>query len=291
MSFKYLKSRDKVFESWFNPILSGNTNQGSNILPPGSYNPTSTPFGQEPGGIGMGSVNFHCTNDMIEKPAWLDNDEDTVVRNGDILSIGSFFLNGVPLSSWSANFGSQVGFHQSQTMRNWVYLDTLTKQLFPDGIKAYLSQEDSVDYSITKLTIIRLVPNANAIGLNAYIKFNLNEIEIWGKFENIGIDIKPKFICGDITMDQLPIESKIKIEGKLWNTMTNWFKAKTGVYKCIAKDVLVYSELGQLKRLSEGNAIEVLNSDDNKIKIKFDNTVYFIKKPTYFWFNWYFEKK
>lgn len=289
---KHLKGKDKVYESWFNPILSGNTiNQGSNILPPGSFNINSSPFGLEPGGDGS-NVHFNSTNDMTEKPAWLDQDDQTIVRNGDILSIGCFYLNGVPLSSWSANFGSQGAYQQKQSMRNWYYLDALTKQLFPDGIKAYLGQdEETVEYNISKLVIIRLVPNSNAIGLNAYIKFNLNETEIWGKFENIGIDPKPKFICGDIILDQLPIESKIKIEGKIWNIMINWFKAPTGVYQCIAKDVLVYSELGQLKKLSEGNTIEVINSDDNKIKIKYDNTVYFIKKPTYFWFHWYFTKK
>lgn len=292
MAMKFLKGRNRVFENWFNPVLNGNTNQGANILPPGSFGQNTSPFGLEQGSTDYGNVNpFLSYKDMIEKPAWLDNDDPVIMRNSDVLSIGAYYLNGVPLSSWSANFGSQGAFTQRQTMRNWYYLDALTKQLFPDGIKAYLGQEDVVDYNISKLTIIRLVPNSNAIGLNAYIKFNLNDTEIWGKFENIGINPKPKFICGDITLEQLPIESKIKIEGKIWNTITEWFKAKTGVYQCIAKEVLVYSELGQLKKLSEGNIVEVLNSDDNKIKIKYDNTVYHIKRPTYYWFGWYFSKK
>jgi hypothetical protein len=287
MAFKYLKNKDKVLESWFNPVLSGGTNQGSNILPPGSF-ASGSPFAIEPGGNGQ--VTQPPCSDWIEKPAWLDNNDDSLVRNGDTLSIGAFYLNGVPLTSWSANFGGQGGYQQRQTMKNFHYLDTLTKQLFPSGIKAFLGQDDTENLKISNLYIIRLVPHSNAIGLNAYIRFNLNDTEIWAKFENIGVDAKPKFVCGDINMEQLSIETRIKTIGKLWNTISQWFQAKTGIYKCLAKEVLIYSELGQLKRITEGNVIEVLHADENKIKIKYDDTTYFVKRPTYYWFNWYFQK-
>lgn len=289
MAFKYLKSKDRVLESWFNPVLTGATNQGSNILPPGSFNPGS-PFSQEPGGF-TGLQQQPCS-DMIEKPAWLDNGDASTMRNGDILSIGSFFLNGVPLSSWSANFGGQGSLTQKNVMKNWHYMDELTKRLFPDGVKAFINRNETTEHVISQLAILRLVPHSNAIGLNAYIRFNLDETEteIWAKFENVGIDIKPRFVCGDLNFEQMSIEQKIKITGRLWNTLSAWFKAKTGIYKCLAKEVLIYSELGQLKRVSEGNVIEVLHADENRIKIKYDDTNYFIKRPTYYWFNWYFEK-
>lgn len=284
MAMKYLKSKDKVLESWFNPVLSGNTNQGANILPPGAF-PVGSPYAVEPGGFTQ--VQQQPCGDMIEKPYWLDNDDENLVMNGDILSIGSFFLNGVPLSSWSANFGSQGSYRQRQTIKNWHHLDALTQQLFPNGIAAFLNKDVIEDISISKLSIVRLVPHSNAIGLNAYVRFFVNDIEIWGKYENIGVDAKPRFVCGDLSFDQLPIENKMKITGRLWNTMSQWFQAKPGIYKCMAKEVLVYSELGQLKKLSEGNVIEVLHSDENRIKLKYDDTNYFVKKPTYYWFNWY----
>lgn len=288
MAFKYLKNRERVVESWFNPVLTGATTQGANILPPGSFNPSS-PFGQEPGGLPQ--LQQQPCGDMIEKPAWLDNNDDNLVRNGDILSIGAFYLNGVPLSSWSANFGSQASMQQRQTLKNFHYLDTLTQHLFPNGVKAFINNKIEEEIVVSNLHIIRLVPHSNAIGLNAYVRFNISEeIEIWGKFENIGIDAKPKFVCGDINMEELSVENRIRVIGKVWNTMADWFKAKTGIYKCIAKDVLIYSELGQLKRISEGNVIEVLSADENKIKIRYEDTTYYIKNPTYYWFNWYFQK-
>lgn len=289
MSFKYLKSKEKVVEAW-NPILTGGTIQGGSnlILPPGSFNPTSNY--SEPGNY-TNNAQQPC-NDMIDKPAWLDNDDPTLVRNGDILSIGTYYINGVPLSAWGTNFGGAAGYGQKQIMMNWYYIDALTKQLFPDGIKAYINKDDDIDYNITKLSILRIVPNSNAIGLNIYIRFELQingePNEIWGKFDNVGLDMKPKFMCQEL--QTLDLETTIKITGKLWNIISNWFKAKTGIYKCLAKEVLVYSELGQLKKLSEGNVIEVLSSDETKIKVKYDNTVYFIKRPTYYWFNWNFKK-
>lgn len=286
MGLKYLLDRDKVYESWLNPILNGGTNQGSNIQAPGTFNPVG-PY-QSP--ADFTSVQQQPCADMIEKPFWLNNDDESLVMNGDTLSIGSYFLNGVPLSSWSANFGSGAAFSAKQTMQNWYYLDALTQHLFPDGIKAYINKREVLEYNITDLTIIKMVPHSNAIGLNLYIKFTLNEEEIWGKFENIGtaMNLKPVFICEEIL--RFNQETQIKVIGKLWNMLANWFKIKSGIYKCVIKELLVYSELGQLKKLSDGNIIEVLNSDDTKIKIKYDNTTYFIKKPTYYWFNWYFVK-
>jgi uncharacterized protein YneR len=180
-------------------------------------------------------------------------------------------------------------YQQKQTMANWYYIDALTKHMFPNGIKAYLDRDQVTEYVLSKLTILRMAPNSNAIGLNVYVKFNLNEEEIWGKFENIGIDPRPKFISSELLT--LPIETQIKVSGKVWNIMLDWFKVRTGVYKCVAKELLVFSELGQLKRLSEGNVVEIISSDENKVKLKFDDVTYFIKKPTYYWTNWYFEKK
>ena len=116
----------------------------------------------------------------------------------------------------------------------------------------------------------------------------LNDIEIFGKFENVGIDITPKFICEEIK--DFNKENTIKITGRLWNILLNWFKIKPGIYTCIAKDILIYNELGQLKKISSGNIIEVISSSEDKIKIRFNDINYIIKKPIYYWFNWYFKK-
>ena len=280
MEFKKLLNKDKVYESWLNPILNGDTN---NILPPGSFNPYSNE-NESPG------ITLDNCVDMIEKPNWLlsDTEDASIVKHGDVLSIGSYFINGVPLSAWSSNFGSSLAFNKKRMMMNWQYIDALSAQLFPNGIAAYINKTNDIEININKLTILKLIPHSNAIGLNIYIKFMLNDIEIFGKFENVGIDITPKFICEEIK--DFNKENTIKITGRLWNILLNWFKIKPGIYTCIAKDILIYNELGQLKKISSGNIIEVISSSEDKIKIRFNDINYIIKKPIYYWFNWYFKK-
>jgi hypothetical protein len=279
MSFKYLASKEKVNE-FFNPVLDG------------SY--ISGPNGQISQFTGVQAPDYtsqftNCS-DMIDKPFWLDNDDETIVMNGDITSIGTYFINGLPLSSWSAQRGgSYTGAYKKVLTQNWYYVNALAKHLFPNGIKAYLDKDKEKNYEIEDLSIIRMTPTNVGIGFHIYIKFSLNENEIWGKFENVGIDLKPKFICEEI--QTLSVEDKIKITGKIWNIILGWFKVQPGIYQCLMKDVLVFTELGQLKNITEGSIIEVIHSDEDKIKINFEQNTYIIKKPTYYWFNWYFEKK
>lgn len=267
---KYLCNRNQVFE-FFNPVLDGSTISGP-------ANP----------------IQYNDCQSMIEVPDWLnpdiDPEADRTIIQGDVTSIGTFYLNGVPLSSWSAQKGgSFYGYDKKHSLQQWYYVNALAKHLFPDGIQAYISSINNVEeIEISKVSILKMIPLNIGIGFNMYIKFNIGEVEIFGKFEKIGIDLKPKFICSEI--DKLNIEERIKITGKLWNTILDWFKVKPGIYKCNMKDVMVYTELGQLKNINQNNIIEVIFSDQDKIKFKLENITYIIKKPTYYWFNWYFEK-
>lgn len=277
---KYLLDKDKVFENWLNPFLTGATNQ--NIQSPGTFqvvpgleNPTITEI---PG-------------EMIEVPYWLDpnNDEEIVKMGGDRLSLGRYYINGVPLTQWSAIGGSQVVGHRSQQINNWYYMDALMKKTFPNGILASLNKEEIKEYKISEVVIQKMRPTTTGVGLNLYVKFKFNENELWGKYENIGITSQPKFLCEQI--DKLKIEDQIKVQGKLTNIIFEWFKAKTGVYKCLAKQVQVLNNKGQFDSILEGAVVEVLHSDKEQIKIKTNDTIYYIKKPNYYWFNWYFEKR
>lgn len=277
---KYLLSKDKVLENWLNPFLTGATNQ--NIQSPNSYqvnpgydNPTSA---QQQG-------------DPIEVPVWLnhENGEEIIKMKGDILSLGRFYINGVPLTQWSSIGGSQVSSFRNQQMNNWYYMDAIMKKTFPNGIKAALNKDELKEYKISEVVIQKMKPTATGIGLNLYVKFKFNENELWGKYENIGITAQPKFLCEQI--NTLDTEDQIKVTGKLKNIIFDWFKAKTGIYKCLAKEVLVINSNGQFDKILEGSIVEVLHSDQESIKIKTNNTTYSLKKPNYYWFNWYFEKR
>jgi len=272
MSLKNLKTKDQIFENSFNPYLDGSTINGSTFIPP-AYNTDNL-----------------CMSNMIEKPLWLDSDEEPMIFNGDILSIGTYYMNGLPLSTWSAQHGGgpNPAMHKKQIMQNFYYVNTLAKRLFPDGIGAFLKKQKEITYDVTNLKIMKMIPCSIGIGLNIHVRFKLNDEELWGKFENVGVDLKPSFVCEEIK--DVDIENKIRITGKIWNTLLDWFKVKTGIYQMQAKSIFVFTELGQLKQLNEGDAIEVLHSDENRIKIKHKEIIYLIKKPIYYWFNWYFIK-
>ncbi len=275
---KHLSNKQQVLE-FFNPVLNGDFlqspgQQSNNML---NYDEPST------------SLNLDCCGDMFDKPAWLDNDGEPTVMSGDVLSVGAYYLNGVPLSSWSAQRGGSItGTIKKNTMQNYYYIDALTKMLFPNGIHAFLNKDQIKNYNISKLTVVKMIPCNTGIGFNMYIKFIIDELEIWGRFEKVGIDIKPLFFSEEL--NQLDKEGKIKIVGKVWNTIINWFKTKPGIYRCIAKELLVYSELGQLKVIPENSIIEVLSATDDRIKIKYEDINYLVKTPTYYWFNWYTKK-
>lgn len=281
--FKNIKSKEQVLESW-TPVLSGDyvSSPGSNSCEPNFIPPDQRDDG--------------CA-DMIDPPAWLDPDNDHVFRGGDRLSIGTFYINGAPLSNWSTRLGgSGVAAYRHSMMQNWFTTQTLFKRFFPNGLKLN-NEHDFEELKISKLKVIKMNPTNGGIYFDLFISFKIltddnekddDNQEIFGKFINLGSKSTPDFQCKEIS--KLNKETKIKIKGKLWNLIKDWFKAKPGIYNTIANEVLVYNEFGQLIRLHIDNKVEVLSATDDTIRLTYDNNIYIIKKPTYYWFNWYFEK-
>jgi hypothetical protein len=266
---KYLLDKYKVFES-FNPVLDGT------FIPPSNSNVTcDEPF------------------ELPDRPAWLESDIDDGsgdIMYSDVLSIGSILFNGEPMTSWSAQrIGNSTLYNKKKAQQNWIYLHALQQSLFPNGIQAYLKSEpEFTNLSITKVKILKMVKGQNNIGFTIHLNFLLNDTEIWGKFTDVGINTKPEFYSNDLI--DLPIELKLKTKGQLWRIIMDWFKIKPGVYRCLADTMLVYNDFGQLKKLVKDNIIEVIYSDETKIKLIINNKEHHIKVPEYFWFNWMFEK-
>ena len=275
--FKNIKSKNQVLESW-TPVLSGDYNSS-----PGAS--CSSPF-ESPT-----DFTYNDCQDMFEMPHWLDPEHDVQVgRNNDILSIGTYYINGVPLSSWSTRLGgSAVSAYRHANMQNWYTTQNMFKKYFPDGLGITSNIEFEI-LEIKKLNIIKMIPTNGGINFSMFIKFKINEIEdeIFGKFENIGTQRIPDFQCAEI--NKFSQENKIKIKGKLWNIIKNWLIIKPGIYSVLSNEVLVYTQTGQLIKLYINNKVEVTSSDDNRINITYNNIQYIIKKPTYYWFNWQFQK-
>lgn len=280
---KYLRTKEQVLEN-FNPYLDGSTSDG----------------------VDFTSI---CFDPNYELPNWMRDDScpdpkaakkiqqgDTDVRSDRLIPAAIYFNNN-PMSAWSAQFGAHPMSTKKNLMQNYHNATMVIKQMFPNGIAAYLNMKTLNDQdviTISGLRIMQMVPCSHGLGLNIYVRFKLNDMEeeIWGKFLNVGNDSelgdRPQFITPD--MKNFDKESQIRVVGRVWSHIKDWFKVKPGVYRSVAREIIVQTELGQYVRILEGDAIDVIHSDENRIKAIYKEKTVFIKKPVYYWFNWYMIK-
>ncbi len=276
---KKLLNRDMIFE-WLNPVLGPNTVFDQDGCGSVIVNPSQN-----------GVVPNDCYDDFLENPpAWLNPDSDEFQMKFDKEYIGAMYINGVPVTSWGALYGgSQYAQQKANVMTNFYDMAHFLKNIM-DGqtIKPFFDDTDT--FEISEITIQRMTPTESGIGLNIYLQFTFNKTELFGKFVRWGVNDKMgyQFICQPLK-DGIPEEMWIKASGRLRKTLEAWFKPKSGIYKCLAKDIIVYSELGQIVRIKSGDVIEVTGADANRIKITWNDTKWQIKTPTYWWFKYYFQ--
>lgn len=276
---KHLLSKQQVLE-FFNPVLDGSTLQNGQIVPFSNALP---------------SININdCNPYMEEIPNNLSDDFEECDNNflkgagGPTTTIAAFYINGKPLTAWSAQQGGPLtGYVQHNTMLQWQYLQQYGKQLLRNRTHNNITLEE---INIKDLIILKMLPMSGGIGLNIHVKFKLNNTEIWGKYHDINATTNiPKFTSEDIKIyDE---QTKITIIGRVWKYIESWFKPKSGIYKCMAKEVICFNNVGMFEYIKQNDLIEVLHADTDKITFNYKDNKYNISKPTYFWFNWYFEKK
>ena len=118
-----------------------------------------------------------------------------------------------------------------------------------------------------------------------------NEINYYGCFYKYAVNNNTgyEFICEPL-MNEFNEVSIIKIKGKLRNIIEKWMLIQQGIYQLNANEIIVYNDLGQLDRLKKDDIIEVIKSTLDKIQINRNEQKWYIKTPTYWWFNYYFTK-
>lgn len=281
---KKLLDRDKIFE-WLNPVLDAGTfGQG--------FNPACSNI-QEPASSSLTQVSgLECAFDLIDNPpAWLDPDSENYGASGNKEAIGAMFINGVPVSQWSGLYaGSQYQYNKTNIMSNWYEMTTFLHSIVKDYTDKIGYDKDE-EVILTDITIIKIAPSNSGNSINMYIKFKYNDLELFGKWVNWGLEntLGYQFICQPLK-DNIHEELWIKITGKLKKIISEFLKPKAGIYKMITKELVIYSELGQISRLHKNDIIEVIWSDNNKIKFNYKDKKWQINTPVYWWFNWYFDK-
>lgn len=281
---KKLLSREMICE-WLNPVLSDSTSdnpfcQNQNIMTPNVQNDFS--------------------DILIEPPMWLnpngcegDNIANNTAANyyGPAKEVlGAMFINGMPLSSWGAMYGGNQQFWRKNVMNNYFdVLHNIRGKMSDINLYDYIDNDNEIE--ITNFIVQRMVPSDAGYGVNIYISFDYNGENIFAKYSKFGIEDSTgyQFLCEPI-LNSVSEETFIRVKGKIKNILNDWLCVKSGIYKCLANEVLTYNNFGQILRLKKDDIIEVIKSDTNKIQFNHKDQKLMIKTPTLYWFNYWFEK-
>lgn len=282
-----LLSKDQICE-WFNPVLSGET--------------SNNPFD----GTGNCDTNFSPINysnnnpfaDILDNPPnWLNpdcnDDSSTVGSTGTGASrdtFGAMLINGVPLSSWGAMYAGNVQYQKQNIMTNFIDITNHISS-YMNNINIQSFDDEDMNFELTNVIIQKIVPSEAGLGVNIYLSFDYDKVNFFANFYKFGVKDNTgyTFICQPLK-ELLPEEIWIRLSGKLKNMTEKWLQPSSGIYECIAKEVIVYNTFGQIGRLKVGDKIEVIKADTEKIQFNWNQTKWYVKTPTYWWFNYYFNK-
>lgn len=301
-SKKFL-TRDQVNENW-NPVLTGETLPGSNFgYPTGQTGPTNPSFpgvnantyGNYVNG-GSRNIDYNQFDQMSDKPAGLDDgcgcDDgflDNPTHQGKQWSLSATFINGKPLTDWSARFlGMPGNMSNAIHLSNLYNIYTTLKTQIRGQLSKLLPKVELEEIIITNANVVK-IEKTNHIDISYTISFNLNEREnLFCQFKKFNSS-NPEFICSEIS--NLEMEDQLKIHGKLLNLLKEFLTPENGYYTLISKEFYTFNRFGQIEKLKENDVIEVIKSDEQSITFKKNNKQYIIKKPDYYYFNWFFIKK
>lgn len=273
-------------------------NFGNPILDPSVYGQSGNPFyfnsnicGNDVIEPNPGEQKYGSCGDIFSEPMmW--SDPNTVWKPGEKLVLGATIMNGLPLTGWGSMFTGTNQWQQQNVMSNMQWLDQLVHTIFPRGLGH--SKSETIFQSLGKLSIIEMSPLASGLGQSIIIEFYLIESEEKEVGPFIAKLKKWPFVIDDFVcqpLEGLQKEDRIKLVGQIKNRIQEWLKPEAGIWVCNCRELIVWNGLGQIKRLHNGDLIEVMQSTEDKIRFRFEGSEWFIKGPTLMWFNWHFKKK
>lgn len=144
----------------------------------------------------------------------------------------------------------------------------------------------------SSIKILRIIPD-NA-DYSAYITTVINEMEYDGVIKNI-LSKNPVFNSNIFNSDALvqSEEWQIRLKGLIVESIKKWLNIEPNKYTLLNDKVdCLNINTGNIKTISKGTTIEVLNTsiNENKITIKVDNDVYMLTRDNFIYFNYWFEK-
>lgn len=270
MKKKKFLNRDQVFE-FFNPVLDGSTIDCDT------------------------SINTDVFQDFYDRPNGLECDDDSDNFEyggrppGKRWYLSTTYINGQPLTDWSARFLNNPTYTNKSVQLSNLYNVYMLMRSKIDGLLHKQTCSEIDETSIKNIKILK-IKKEQGIHISFVLTFDLNDnTDIWCKITNFD-KMDYKFICSEIS--NLSKEEQLKIKGKIINALKKFLTPESGFYTLLAKEFYTYNNFGQIVKLKEGDLIEVINTKYGEvINIKKDGNLYIIKKPDYYYFNWLFSKK
>lgn len=157
------------------------------------------------------------------------------------------------------------------------------------SLKQKLTFEQQTPSSIKVLRIV-----SNNADYSAYISTVINEMEYDGVIKDL-LSKNPTFNSNIFNSDVLVQneEWQIRLKGLIIESIKKWLNIQPSKYTLLNDKVDCFNiNTGNIKTISKGTTVEVLNTsiNENKITIKVDNDVYFLTRDNFIYFNYWFEK-
>jgi len=270
------------FSSGSDSVSDDTSNTHLHNAPSSTFNP----FDLNPD---IDDQNLISYDKMIDPNAkWSDCDTpevDFIKRSG--LQIGLTYHNG-QLTNVDSTTGAPLDaynilYRPSKNDMISNYISRISSLKFNLNIQAIKNQVEKV--TINGITIVKIDKKLNNVILSLIVNVNEN-IELFSDY----IVTKDEFICIDEYYKYFNEIQKITLQSKVKAAVLNELKPKNGIYTCL-KETIVYNLMMIPQVIKPNSIIEVINVTEQYIQINFNEKIYNIDKPNYYFFTYYFKKE
>ena len=162
------------------------------------------------------------------------------------------------------------------------------------GSAAYRSLKSKLildEQKITSMKVLRLV-DTDTVNWDAYISFVIGGEEYYGHIKNL-LSEEPH-IKSEVFKDFDLVQSKewvLRTRGLLLKAVLEWLHPEDGIYQLLNDFIICTDNMtGNLMKLERGSKVEVVNSYDHKIIIRYNDKHYTLVNKNFVYFNYWFLK-
>lgn len=167
-------------------------------------------------------------------------------------------------------------------------LQSLSNSAAFRSLKSKLALEEQ---KITSMKILRLV-NRDNVNYDAYISFVVDEEEYFAQVDNI-LSPEPK-VKSEVFKDFDLVQTKewiIRTKGLIVKAIRQWLHPELGKYQLLNDYLICYDNFtGEMLNLKKDSVVEVVNSFDCKIVIRYNDKYYTLMNKNFVYFNYWFLK-